>query len=206
MATKKAALNPNLNLFTIPPTDLTTASHRYVKVPLQTSSITPIHGYIERQSDYIDLERSFVELDQGFKTTGNANLTSRNDDVNRMTAPANNLAHTLFKQINFRANGPLVIEQVDMYNLKAYLQTLLNYGRDDGETILQSTGWRNEIDSPLTYTANTIKTDEADFAALSDNQQSSIKAQKADVRDFYADGKRRTLRMKPFVYPFREGK
>ena len=206
MATKKAALNPNLNLFTIPPTDLTTASHRYVKVPLQTSSITPIHGYIERQSDYIDLERSFVELDQGFKTTGNANLTSRNDDVNRMTAPANNLAHTLFKKINFRANGPLVIEQVDMYNLKAYLQTLLNYGRDDGETILQSTGWRNEIDSPLTYTANTIKTDEADFAALSDNQQSSIKAQKADVRDFYADGKRRTLRMKPFVYPFRQGK
>lgn len=136
MATKTAALNPNLNLFTIPPTDLTTASYRYIKVPPQTSSITPIHVNIERQSDYIDLERSFVELDLGFKTTANSNPTSLVDDVNRMTAPANKLAHTLFKQINFRANGPLVIEQVDMYNLKAYLQTLLNYGRDDGETIL----------------------------------------------------------------------
>ena len=75
MATKTAALNPNLNLFTIPPTDLTTASYRYIKVPPQTSSITPIHVNIERQSDYIDLERSFVELDLGFKTTANSNPT-----------------------------------------------------------------------------------------------------------------------------------
>ena len=82
MATKTAALNPNLNLFTIPPTDLITASYRYIKVPPQTSSITPIHVNIERQSDYIDLERSFVELDLGFKTTANGNPTSLVDDVN----------------------------------------------------------------------------------------------------------------------------
>ena len=110
-----------------------------------------------------------MELDLGFKATGNANLTSCNDNVNCMTAPVNNLAHTLFKQINFRANGTLLTEQVDMYHLKAYLQTLLNYDRDDGETILQPTDWRNEIDSPVTYTATTVKTDEADFAALTDN-------------------------------------
>ena len=64
---KQAAINPNLNLFTIPPTDPSTASYRYVKVPPQTASITPIHVYIERQSDYIDLERSFVEMNLGFK-------------------------------------------------------------------------------------------------------------------------------------------
>ena len=83
-----------------------------------------------------------------------------------MTAPGNNLAHTLFKQINFRANGTLLTEQMEMYHLKAYLQTLLNYDRDDGDTILQPTGWRIEIDSPVTYKANTVKTDEADFSAL----------------------------------------
>ena len=98
MAMKTAALNPNLNLFTISPTDLTTTSYRYVKVPPQTSSITSIHVYIERQSNCIDLERSFAELDLGFKTTGNANLTLCNDDVSRMTAPANNLAHTLLNK------------------------------------------------------------------------------------------------------------
>ena len=91
-----------------------------------------------------------MELNLGFKTTGNANLTSHNDTVNRMTTPANNLAHTLFKQVNFRANGTLLTEQVDMYHLKAYIQTVLNYDRDDGETILQPTGLRDEIDSPVT--------------------------------------------------------
>lgn len=55
MATETAALNPNLNLLTIPPMDLTTTSYRYVKVPPRTSSITTIYVYIERQSDYIDM-------------------------------------------------------------------------------------------------------------------------------------------------------
>ena len=115
---KQAAINPNLNLFTIPPTDLSTASYRYVKVPPHTASISPIHVYIERQSDYIDLKRSFVELNLGFKTTGNVNLTSRNDTVNRMTTPANNLAQTLFKQVNFRANGTLLTEHVQSQSLR----------------------------------------------------------------------------------------
>ena len=207
MSVKGAACNPNFNLFTIPPTDISTARYRYVKVPPQTSSITPIiHVYVERQSDFIDLSTSFVELDLGFKTNGEANLTSRADTVNRVTTPANNIAHTLFKQINFRANGTLLTEKVDMNHLEAYLQTLLNYDKDDGETILQSTGWRNEIDSPVTYTVNTVKLDQVDFAALSDNQQASVKLQKADARDFYAGEKRRILRMKPFVDAFHQGK
>ena len=119
-----------------------------------------------------------MELDLGFKATRNANLTSCNDNVNCMTASANNLAHTLFKQINFRANGTLLTEQVDMYHLKAYIQTLLNYDRDDGETILQPTDWRNEIDSPVTYTATTVKTDEADFAALTEINNPASKLRK----------------------------
>ena len=67
-----------------------------------------------------------------------------------MITPANNLVQTLFKQVNFRANATLLTEQVVMYHLKAYIQTVLNYDRDDGETILQPKGWRNEIDSPVT--------------------------------------------------------
>ena len=95
-----------------------------------------------------------------------------------------------------------------MYHHKAYLQTLLNNDRNDGDTILQATngGWRNEIDSPVTYTATNVKGDDAAFAALSDNQQASIKAQKKEARDLYSEGKRRILRMKPFVEIFHQGK
>ena len=108
MSIKGAEQNSSLDLFRIPPTDLSTVKYRYVKIPPQTSSITPIQVYVERQSDPIDLSRSFVQLDLGFKTTENANLTARAYNVGMMTSPANNIAHTLFKQINFRANGTLL--------------------------------------------------------------------------------------------------
>ena len=100
--------------------------YRCVKVPVQTSSITPIHVYMDRQSDLINLTRNFVKFKVGFKTMGNANLTSHADAVATMHIPAN-IAYTLFKQINCRANGTLLTEQVDMYHLKAYFQTLLNF-------------------------------------------------------------------------------
>ena len=100
--------------------------YRCVKVPVQTSSITPIHVYMDRQSDLINLTRNFVEFKVGFKTMGNANLTSHADAVAIMHILAN-IAYTLFKQINCRANGTLLTEQVDMYHLKAYFQTLLNF-------------------------------------------------------------------------------
>ena len=94
---------------------------------------------------------------------------------------------------------------MDIYHLKAFFQTLLNFDRDDEETILQCQGWRNKIDSPATYTATNVRTDHADFDALSANHQAGIKLQKADARNYYAEGKR-TLRMKPFVDVFQQGK
>ena len=76
---------------------------------------------------------------------------------------------------NCRAKGTLLTEQVDIYHLKAYIQTLLNFDRDDGETILQFQGWRSKINSPVTYIANNVWTNYAHLDALSANQQASIK-------------------------------
>ena len=74
-----------------------------------------------------------MELDLAFKTTANGNLTSRADATGNLLAPCNNIAHSLFKQINVKLNGTLITEQVDMYHLKAYIQTLLNFDREDGK-------------------------------------------------------------------------
>ena len=169
MSIKGAEQNSSLDLFRIPPTDLSTVKYRYVKIPPQTSSITPIQVYVERQSDPIDLSRSFVQLDLGFKTSKNGNLTAYANNVGMMTSQANNIAHTLFKQITFRANGTLLTEQVDMYHLKAFIQTILNYDGNDGETILEPAGWRNESHSPVIYTAASVKVDDAAYTTLSTN-------------------------------------
>ena len=143
-----------------------------------------------------------MEIEVGFKTKGKANLTLCADNVGNLLFPANNLAHTLFKQINFKVNGALLTEQVNMYHLKAYYQTLLNYDRYNGETILQTARWRNEIDSLATYTDTNVKNNEANYRALSAGHKESMWKQKADARDNYVGGQRRMLRMKPFIDAF----
>ncbi|PFX23650.1 hypothetical protein AWC38_SpisGene11809 [Stylophora pistillata] len=163
-----------------------------------------VQVYVPKQTEFINLARSFVELDLGFQTPGNGNLTSRVDDVNRMLTPVNNIAHSLFKQINAKLNGTLITEQVDMYHLKAFIQTLLNFDREEGETILAAAGWRNNIDSRETYTAASVKSEGAAHGALSATQQASILTQKADAQN-YVGGKKRVLRVVPFEDIFHQG-
>ncbi|PFX27133.1 putative uncharacterized transposon-derived protein F54H12.3 [Stylophora pistillata] len=100
-------------------------------------------GIRRKTSECIDLSRGFIEIDAGFKTDVDGNWTLRANNVKEMLCPINNLAHSLFKEINVKCNGVLLTENVDMYHYKAYIQTLLNYDRIDGDTILRPQGWRN---------------------------------------------------------------
>ena len=93
----------------------------------------------------------------------------------------NSLAHTLFTQISARLNGTLISPQTNTYHYKAYLETLFNYNRQDGENVLKPQGWYNALDFPTQMTVNNTDTDleghEA-FQALSSNQQASVKLMK----------------------------
>ena len=87
----------------------------------------------------------------------------------------NNIAHSIFKQISVRLNGTLISPQTDTYHYKAYIETLLNYNRDDGETILKPQGWFSAIDLPDTLTANQFDKTHNDFKNLSDEYQHVVK-------------------------------
>ena len=121
MPIKGAVNNQSLRVFPITPMDLSMAHYRYVKVPAQTFSITPIHVYMDQQPDLINLTRSIVKLNMVFKTTRNANLTSHAYAVATMLILANNIAHTLFKQINrpFAARGHVPRYALAMLNWRA---------------------------------------------------------------------------------------
>lgn len=45
----------------------------------------------------------------------------------------NNIIYSLFKQISVGLNRTLISPQTDTYHYKAYLETLVNYTRDDGD-------------------------------------------------------------------------
>ena len=44
-------------------------------------------------------------------------------------------------------NGVLMTEQSNTYHYRAYLETLLNYSRDEGATKLAPQGWVNQLNA-----------------------------------------------------------
>ena len=194
--------NPYLNVFKVPPTDLSMSSRRFVRINPFNVGINPVTFQVDPQEDFIDLKESYFEVDlairKGTATVANAGNPLAAADVMGL---ANNLVHTLFKQINVRLNGTLISPQTDTYHLKAFIETILNHDRDDGTTILTPEGWYNSLDvpddgDPDEYTADKldIATPHDDYVALNDEQKALVKN-----RLQFLGGNKVTLRFRPYL-------
>ena len=154
----------SLDIFSVPSTDYDPQGYRMVPYHKLSSSITPMKFSVQQLEDYVDLNRSYFVIDlrsysssqNGIVANGNAASDANNT---RFVYAVNNLAHTLFKQINLRFNGTLMTEQTDTYAYSAYFQTLLNYHRDDGETLLQPQGCVNFLNVIPTLAAGGVNDD-----------------------------------------------
>ena len=62
-----SVLNPQLKLFTVPPTDLSMASYCIVPIQTYTTGINPVEFQVDPQEDYVDLSRSFFEIELALK-------------------------------------------------------------------------------------------------------------------------------------------
>ena len=186
--------NSMLDLFRVPPTDLSISSYRMVQT--FTTGINPAEFQVDPQYDYVDLSRSYFELELTLKKNGANNV-----------AAADNLAHSSFKQISVRLYGTLISPQAEKYHYNAYLETLLNYDREDGETVLKPQVWYNEIDLPATLTANNVDmaanagAGHNDFQRLPVNQQASVQLMKEEQAN-YTEGKTHVLRFRPHIDVF----
>ena len=188
--------NAALKLFQVPPTDLSMMSYRMVPIHPFTTGINPIDFQIDPQEDYVDLSRSYFEIELSLKKAGGGNVVAAEN-----TFLGNNIAHSLFKQISVRLNNTLISPQTDTYHYKTYLETLLNFNQDDGETILKPQGWVNHANWPNARTANQLDTTHADFAALDPKSQAFVRDLRSEITK-YAAGVTRTLIMVPHIEVF----
>ena len=79
-----------------------------------------------------------------------------------------NFAHSLFNQMNVSFSGVLMTEQSNAYHQKAYLETIVNYNRQEGERTLAAQGWVNELNVADVLTpTNAGNNDEPDVGAWS---------------------------------------
>lgn len=199
----KTTINPALNLFTVPPTDVSISSYRMVPIQTYTTGINPVEFQVDPQEDYIDLSRSYFEIELQLKKNDNGNVTAADK-----LWPVNNLAHSLFKQISVRLNGTLISPQTDTYHYKAIIETLLNYDREDGETVLKPQGWYNNIDFPAEWTDDNTNTEgdgHEDWQALSSNHKEALATLIAEQAS-YTNGKAHVLRFRPHIEVFQLSK
>jgi len=172
------------------------ASRRYVKIAPFNTGINPVDFQIDPQPDFIDLNDSYFEVELILKKDNNTNLV-----IADRILPVNNLAHSLFKQIIVRLNGTLISPQTDTYHHKAYIEQILNNDRADGENLLPCQGWFNSLNVPdeadTGLTATQVEIGHADYLALPEDTKTAIQG-----RAQYLDGKRVTLRFKPFLEVF----
>ena len=195
-------VNPTFQSFKVPRTDISFNGYRMVTINLLTTGINPMEFLVPALDDYVDLSRSYFTVELTLKKRNGNNM-----DAGDKLWVTNNLAHTIIKQITMRQNGPLISPQMDTYPYKAYFETLLNYNRDDGDTLLKPQGWFNVLDHAAQWTANNTDstTPHANYTDLSDNHKEPLAASIAETSN-YIDGKTHVLMFQPHLKAFHTGK
>lgn len=123
-----------LDLFSVPPTQTSIQSANYVEYnPISTiTEGTPIEFVVGASGeDYIDLSSTQLFVRAQILTGDNKKITKTSK-----VGPINNFIHSLFAEVDVRLNGTLISSTNNTYAYRAYLETLLSYGRDAKKSFL----------------------------------------------------------------------
>ena len=200
-ADSEKIISPGLNVFKVPPTDISIDAYPMVTIHPTTTGINPMEVIIPALDDHVDLNHSYFTMDLRLKKDNAGNLVA--DEKLWVT---NNLAHPIIKQIDLRLNGTLISPQSDTYHYKAYLETLMNYNRDNGKPVLRPQDWFNALDFSPEWTANNTDSaaPHAEYNALSANHKSALAQSKAETA-YYVGGARHSLVFQPHLEAFHTG-
>ena len=136
-----AASDP-FGLFSIPDFEYEFDTKRDERYRPTSTGITPIMFSIEASKDFIDLSemRVFIKVKlqdpiqayEGILMDRAISTGVRTKNVRVV----NNFGHSIFSQIRMKLNGALMTRDSHDYHHKAYIETLLNYSLQDGDTVL----------------------------------------------------------------------
>ena len=198
-----------MNLFTIPPIDYSLRKYKMTMYTPVSVGINPSEIVIPALDDYVDLNRSYFEFELRLNTAAtNPGITA--DDDTKSTAGAskyiyqvNNLAHSILKNIGVKLNGHQLNNDSNLYPYQAFFQTLLNYDRTEGETLLAPQGWVNQLDVPPEMEATGGGDD--DRPTTEGLKHTDAFALKTATTKF-VENKKVTLQIRPYVPSFHTGK
>ena len=191
-----------MQLFKVPETNVSIKGYRMVTINANTTGINPMEFLVPGMDGYVNLGRSYFTMELRLKKSDNNNLAG----ADKLWV-VNNLAQTICKQIIMHLNGTLISQQTDTNPYKVFFKTLLNYNREEGDTILKPQGWCNNLDHAAERTANNTDstTLHAAYRALSQAHKDTLAQDKAMTVSFL-NGNRVTLTFQPHLEAFHIGK
>ncbi|CAH3182408.1 unnamed protein product, partial [Porites lobata] len=159
------SVNMSLNLFDVPDIDYRYEAKRWIPFKPANTGRRPILFTVPSSEHYYDLNETKLEVKVRMNTTGTGGLdddeTAASDgNDTKYVYCANNFGHTLFNQMNVSFNGVLMTEQSNAYHHKAYVETMLNYSREEGKTTLAAQGWVNELNVRASLTPTNAGTND----------------------------------------------
>jgi hypothetical protein len=105
---------------------------------------------ISPSEDYLDLSSTRIRLKFEIVSSTNEKLTA-----NSTVAPVNNFLHSVFNNVSVELNQKCITPQSSNYQYRAYVDHLLNYGKDVQDTRLQSSMFYKDVGDMLASAGNT---------------------------------------------------
>ena len=143
-----------LDLFTVPPTQ-TSVEHGctmdYHPASTLTDNCPNEFNIPDAGENYIDLTNTFLHLSVKINAADGANIADA-----AALGPVNLLMHSLFSQVDVALNDKLVSSLTNTYAYRAYLETLLNYGKEAKEFQLTSVMWYKDTSGKWTYASSLL--------------------------------------------------
>ena len=131
--------NSELELFTQPAVQ-TSIDHTMLKDHYPVSGMIqsgPIDFNISSSADeYLDLSDSYLHL-----TAHVSDADVKGKAADDKFAPSNLFIHSLFSQVDVSINGKLVSSSTNTYAYRAYIESLLSYGRAYKRSLLTNSLW-----------------------------------------------------------------
>ena len=196
----------SLQLFDVPDVDYRYEASREVEFQPALTGIQPITFSIPGSDDYYDTNSlrfkvkvrltnpaaGYTGLDEG--------LLISDGNESRHVYCVNNFGHTIFRDITLSMNGVLMTEQSNTYHYRAYLETLLNFNREEGATKLAPQGWVNQLNVVNVMGATAANSDVPTDANWSGNAELRTLTSRLLTEHWH------TFLIRPHLAPLKTGK
>src|SRR5712671_430767 len=133
-----------VNPFTIPPTNVTFAGHKWRKYnTLNPLSSPPFVFKLHTSSCFFDTSKMLMVTEARLRKLG-ANGERIDLDDNENVAPIQMIGSTFIKNLKVSINNQEVYDANSLYPYKVYLDTELSHGKEAKETWLQAAGYYSD--------------------------------------------------------------